>query len=169
MRFPWNRSNPMRKTTLRALTFWLCASMFLAALPSPARAAEPRPWLCRDKPVFSDSHPMSYKARAQKGREWHIFLMQFSPGAGHDGFEIVKTIELPHGGGETGGQIPPGQYYAVALYHQASGYWICPAYASEQSPPPLGVIRSLCFSDTESGCKVKLTLSGDNTTQSPAP
>ncbi len=160
----------MKDTILRPLTLFFCASiLLLGALSSPALAAEPRPWLCRDKPVFSNPHPMSYKAHAQRGREWHIFLMQFSPGGGHDGFDIVKTIELPRGGGESSGQIPAGQYYAVALYHKASGYWICPAYAAEQNPPPLGVISSLCFSDTESGCKVKLTLSGDNTTQSPAP
>ncbi len=109
---------------------------------------------------------MTYKAHAEKGREWHIFLMQFSPGAGHDGFEIVRTIELPRGGGESSGNIPAGQYYAVALYHKAGGYWICPGYAAEQNPTPPGAIRSLCFSDGESGCKVKMTVAGDTITQS---
>lgn len=151
----------------RNATIMIIAAGLILAASSRARAVEPRPWLCRDKPVFSDPHPMNYKAQAQKGREWHIFLMQFTPGGGHDGFDIVKTIELPRGGAESSGQIPAGQYFAVALYHNAGGYWICPGYAGEQSPRPLGVITSLCFSDGDSGCKVKLTLSGDTTTQAP--
>lgn len=158
----------MRTVSLRPLTFLLCALLTLAlGFASVARAAEPRPWLCRDKPVFSDEHPMTYQAEARKGHEWHIFLMQFTPGASQDGFEIVKTIELPRRGGEASGQIAAGRYFAVALYHNASGYWICPGYARDQSPRPLGVISSLCFSDEESGCKVKLTLSGESTTQTP--
>lgn len=139
----------------------------LALAASTAKAAEPRPWLCRDKPVFSSDQPMSYEVDARKGRQWRVFLMQFSPGGTHDGFDIVKTIDPPRKGGTASGHLAPGRYFAVALYHNASGYWICPGYAHEQDTGLLGIISSLCFSDSDSGCPLKLTLKPEGRSNAP--
>jgi hypothetical protein len=128
--------------------FALVFSM-IAILASAAHAAEPRPWLCRDKPVFSSGQPMSYQLTA-KSSAWELFLMQFTPGAGHDGFDITKTIS-----GTTSGQLASGQYFAVAL-HRSGGSWICPADVDEDHGG--GVISNLCFSGADGGCTVKLVV-----------
>ena len=62
-----------------------------AASRVPALAEEARPWLCRDKPVFSYDRSMEYVATARPGREWRMFFMQYSPDAAHDGFDIVNS------------------------------------------------------------------------------
>ena len=60
-------------------------------IASPAFAEQGRPWLCRDKPVFSYDRAMEYEATARPGRQWRIFFMQYSPDAAHDGFDIVNS------------------------------------------------------------------------------
>src|SRR5262249_14604081 len=101
------RSGSVRKLKVLAIVLAVIQIAFaLMALPS-----EPRPWLCRDKPVFSDNHPMQYQAAA-KGGDWQIFFMQFQMNAAHDGFSIKESHEL--GSAATTGTLPSGQYYAVA-------------------------------------------------------
>jgi hypothetical protein len=124
--------------------------MFAIAMASAARAAEPRPWLCRDKPVFSSGHAMSYRLTTNSRSQWELFLMQFTPGGGHDGFDIVQTVR-----GASSGQLAAGQYFAVAL-HRASGNWICPADVDEDHAG--GDISNLCFSGADGGCSVKFVV-----------
>ena len=122
----------------------------LLALASAAQAAEPRPWLCRDKPVFSSGQAMSYQLTT-KSSQWKMFLMQFSPGAGHDGFDITTTIS-----GSSGGRLASGQYYAVAL-HRVGGNWVCPGDVDEEHTD--GAISRLCFSASDGGaCSVKFVV-----------
>ena len=83
---------------------------------SIALAAEPRPWLCRDKPVFSYDRGMEYEASARPGRQWQLFFMQFDPSGGHDGFTIVSQRDLGIRGEPLTGQLAAGRYFAVALY-----------------------------------------------------
>jgi hypothetical protein len=116
----------------------LIPSIFLAST-RVSWAGEPRPWLCRDKPVFSDSHPMQYQVSAKRG-EWQIFFMQFQINAAHDGFSIRESRELTRT--PQSGTLPSGQYYAVALY-QKGGAWIC-SYGEDSSRAP-GDIKNLCY------------------------
>ena len=118
------------------------------AIASSSYAAEPRPWLCRDKPVFSSQQPMSYRVTMTSRSRWQLFLMQFTPGAGHDGFDITQTV-----GRGTSGQLAAGRYFAVAL-RNSGGNWICPAAVSEE-PSHRGTIADLCFGADEGGCSVE--------------
>jgi hypothetical protein len=114
-------------------------------------AGEPRPWLCRDKPVFSDSHPMQYEVSSRSGG-WQIFFMQFEMNAAHDGFSIKDSRML--GPAPQTGILPPGQYYAVALYRKGS-VWVC-SYGEESSRPP-GIVVNLCYgNDSSTGCLATL-------------
>jgi hypothetical protein len=140
----------------------------IAMLATSALAAEPRPWLCRDKPVFSSDQPMSYELTSSSRREWHLFLMTYSPASGHDGFNVVKVLDASRARAATG-HLAAGRYFAVALYHNASGYWICPGHAADQTAGQLGMVSALCFSDSESGCPVRLTVKPDHTTAAPSP
>ena len=137
---------------MKPLAKILLTLAFTAMSASLANAAEPRPWLCRDKPVFSSQQPISYDLTAPFG--WRLFLMQFTPGAGHDGFDIAKTVD-----GSSSGHLPSGRYFAVAL-HNAGGHWICPAYVREQHPGA-GVISSLCFAEHEDGCTARMNVRSD--------
>ena len=92
----------------------LSASMSIL-LSRAASAEEPRPWLCRDKPVFSYDHPMQYEATARSGRQWRIFFMLYSPDSAHDGFDIVKSQEIGSRGDPQTGSLNAGRYFAVAL------------------------------------------------------
>ena len=47
------------KYLLATIVFVIVATMLAR---SPAISAEGRPWLCRDKPVFSSDKPMRYEA-----------------------------------------------------------------------------------------------------------
>ena len=132
-------------------------SMAALAIVAPASlAAEARPWLCRDKPVFSSQQPMSYQLSGNS--RWHLFLMKFSPEGGHDGFDIVKEEASP-----SSGHLSAGRYFAVAL-HNASGHWICPGYAGEQHAGQPGLISNLCFADQDEGCTVRFTVKSDRAT-----
>ncbi|HLI81455.1 MAG TPA: hypothetical protein VKV03_15810 [Candidatus Binataceae bacterium] len=123
----------------------------ILAIASAAHAAEPRPWLCRDKPVFSSQQPMSYRVTMTSRSRWQVFLMQFSPGGGHDGFDIAQTISR----GATG-QLAAGRYFAVAL-RNSGGNWICPPAVSEE-PTRGGTITDLCFGTDEGACSVELVV-----------
>ena len=78
--------------------------------------------------------------------------MQFTPGGGHDGFDIAKTMS-----GSSSGRLTAGRYFAVAL-HNVGGSWVCPAEVNEQHPSA-GAISNLCVAAQEGGCNVKLIAS----------
>jgi hypothetical protein len=113
-------------------------------------AAEARPWLCRDKPVFSYDRPMEYEASSRAGHRWRVFFMQFTPGAAHDGFEVIREAALP-----SRGSLDPGRYYAVALYSQGN-YWICPGYAGEDGALKAGQVANFCYAKDEPPCGASL-------------
>src|SRR5260221_13865488 len=65
-----------------------------------AYAAEARPWLCRNKPVFSSSSAMTYQVANHGGAGREVVLIKFEPGRAHDRDEIVGSEGLSVGGGE---------------------------------------------------------------------
>jgi hypothetical protein len=139
----------------------LAASVLVFAMASATQAAEPRPWLCRDKPVFSSQQPMSYQMTNSSRGGWRLFLMQFTPGAGHDGFDIAKTVNYT-----SSGHLPAGRYFAVAL-HSAQGNWICPAEVRDEHSPA-GVISNLCFAAQDGGCSVKFVVTPEISAAAPS-
>lgn len=125
---------------------------------APAFAQEARPWLCRDKPVFSYDRSMEYQVTARPGRQWRMFFMKYSPDAAHDGFDIVNAREVR---GDTSGSLTAGQYFAVALYRQG-GHWICPDYTHDDRNPRLGEVSNLCYGDGGPPCLVRLQVKPDH-------
>src|SRR5579864_5018051 len=123
----------------------------------PAHAAEARPWLCRDKPVFSSSSAMTYQVANRGESRWELLLMQFEPESAHDGYEIVASQELPAGAGQAGGPLAAGRYFAVAMYRGGGGRWICPGYA-EDKDRPAGAVSHICYDEESPGCPVTLTV-----------
>ena len=126
-------------------------------LASPAFAQEARPWLCRDKPVFSYDRSMEYTVTARPGRQWRMFFMLYSPDAAHDGFDIINSGELSPRGEPMSGSLRAGQYFAVALYREG-GHWICPDYTHDDHNPRLGEVSNLCYGDDGPPCLVKLRI-----------
>jgi hypothetical protein len=122
-----------------------------------AYAAEARPWLCRNKPVFSSSSAMTYQVANHGGSRWELLLMQFEPGSAHDGYEIVASQELPAGGGQASGGLAAGRYFAVAMYRGGGGHWICPGYAQDKDRPA-GALNRICYGEEASSCPVTLTV-----------
>ena len=142
------------RVTAKVMTVMAAAGLMLATA-SRARAAEPRPWLCRDKPVFSSDKPMTYAAtRRGGGGEWMMTFMRFDPDGGHDGFTVYATQTVA---GQASGTLEPGQWYAVGLYRQGS-HWICSPPAAENHRFVPGVVRDLCYGEEQGGCEVKLTV-----------
>jgi hypothetical protein len=135
-----------------------CATIAILTLitigaASRALAAEARPWLCRDKPVFSSDKPMTYDATNGGGGRWLMTFMRFDPsGLGHDGFTVAATQDI---GSHTQGTLDAGQWYAVALYREG-GHWICPGNARESDEPAQGVVSNLCYGEDPGECTVKL-------------
>ena len=136
----------------------LAASVLAIAAASTAHATGPRPWLCRDKPVFSSTQSMNYRLTTNSRSQWELFLMQFTPGAGHDGFDIAKTIS-----GTSSGRIVAGRYFAVAL-HRSGGNWICPAEVTDEHTPA-GAISNLCFAGSDGRCGVKFIVTPESAPQ----
>ena len=139
---------------------FLTPILAMLAIASVAHAAEPRPWLCRDKPVFSSQQPMSYRLTTNSPSRWQLFLMQFTPDAGHDGFDITKTVS-----GTSTGSLPAGRYFAVAL-RAVGGNWVCPAEVSEPQRAA-GTISNLCFAAQEGGCSVTFVVTAIPAANSP--
>jgi len=125
-------------------------------LARAAFAEEARPWLCRDKPVFSYDHAMQYQATARPGRQWRIFFMQYSPDAAHDGFDIVNSREIGSRGDSQIGSLNAGRYFAVALYRGSGNHWICPDYTHDNRNPSLGEVSNLCYGEDGPPCLVNL-------------
>jgi len=121
-----------------------------------ASAGEARPWLCRDKPVFSYNSGMRYTLTSNRGRAWKVFFMAFDPAGGHDGFEIVRSADLASGS-TASGSLEGGRYFAVAMYHQG-GSWICPGYARDQEHPPSGQLNNICYGEDGPPCLVTLAV-----------
>jgi hypothetical protein len=121
---------------------------------SPAHALEPRPWLCRSKPVFSSGKTMTYAATNQGSHPWILTFMRFDADGGHDGFTVISTRDVT---GHVRGTLQAGQWYAVALYRSGS-HWICPGWAQETDEPAPGTVSNLCYNAETPGCAVKLTV-----------
>ena len=137
------------------------AAALAMLLAGPAFAEEARPWLCRDKPVFSYDRSMEYQVTARPGRQWRIFFMQYSPDAAHDGFDIVNSREVGTRGDPVAGSLAAGRYFAVAL-HRQGGHWICPEYTHDDRNPRLGEISNLCYGDDGPSCLVTLQVKPDH-------
>jgi hypothetical protein len=135
--------------------FAIALAFSLITLAPRADAAEPRPWLCRDKPTISDNQPMTYVAENRGGGEWVMTFMRFDPDSGHDGFTVVSSQDIT---GHVQGTLDAGQWYAVGLYREGS-HWICAAPATENSQYVPGVVRDLCYGEDPGSCQVKLTVS----------
>ncbi len=123
-----------------------------------APAAEPRPWLCRDKPVFSSAKPMRYEASSSGVGRWLITFMKFDPGSAHDGFSIVASQPINASVSSAQGSLESGQYFVVALYRSGGGHWICPGYARERDEVKSGVVSTLCYGRNSAACDVRLTV-----------
>jgi hypothetical protein len=135
-----------------AIAIAVTAGIFLVAKSGSAN--EPRPWLCRQIPVFSGPSAMSWRATQSGAGHWIMMFMHYDPAGGHDGFTVVGSREVNHG--ETEGMLDAGQYYAVAL-HRAGSHWICPANASEASTSA-DAIRNLCYGEDEGSCDLRLVV-----------
>src|SRR5258708_30971109 len=107
---------------MRVLRFFSTAVAFAILIASPSFAEEGRPWLCRDKPVFSFDRSMEYVATARPGRQWRIFFMQYSPDAAHDGFRIVNSRGISAHRDSVTRNIPPGHFSAAAIHRDAGRY-----------------------------------------------
>jgi hypothetical protein len=153
---------------LKTAACFMIAAATATIVASSVFAQEARPWLCRDKPVFSDNRSMEYHVTASPGRQWRIFFMQYSPDAAHDGFDIVNSREISSHGDPVSGNLTAGRYFAVALYRQ-SGHWICPDYTHDDRNPSLGEISNLCYGEDGPPCLVKLQVKPNATAGVPAP
>lgn len=130
------------------------AVLMLAAAAPVARALEPRPWLCRDKPVFSSGQPMTYDASLRGGGHWVMIFMRFDPSGGHDGFTVFDTRDVS---GRVRGSLARGQWYGVGMYREGS-HWICSAQADENDQVVAGVVRDYCYGRTAGSCDVELVV-----------
>jgi len=143
--------------TRRIAGFTIAAAFAaLTVAATSARGAEARPWLCRDKPVFSDNAEMKYRVTTSAGRSWRMFFMQFEAGAAHDGFEIVRSAPLPPGR-DAVGSLEAGRYFAVAMY-SSGGNWICPGYAQDSEHRPAGQLYNICYGQDGPPCFVTLAI-----------
>ncbi len=145
----WNLKRRMGRVA--ALAF---AAAALVVAAGSARAMEPRPWLCRDKPVFSSGQPMTWTATKRGGGRWVMTFMRFAPDGGHDGFTVDHTRPID---GRESGALAPGQWYAVGMY-RAGSHWICAARAGENPQFIPGVVRDLCYGETDGACAVKMVV-----------
>lgn len=145
----WN----LKRRTGRVAAIAFSAAAIVSAAGS-ARAMEPRPWLCRDKPVFSSGQPMAWTATKRGGGRWVMTFMRFDPDGGHDGFTVDDTRPID---GVESGSLEPGQWYAVGMYREGS-HWICAARARENHQFVPGVVRDLCYGETDGACAVKMVV-----------
>lgn len=131
--------------------------LFAAFATAPAAAGGAAPWLCRDKPVFSFSSPMTFRAANRGGRRWKLLLMRFREGGGHGGFDIVASRNVAPGSSDVSGKLSAGQYFAVAMYGKR-GLWICPPYAYETEPLSAKTVSRICYGDSRSDCRMTLRI-----------
>jgi len=143
----------MRRMKRAAIAITAAVIMLAAAAPA-ARAVEPRPWLCRDKPVFSSNQPMTYDANLRGGGRWVMIFMRFDPSGGHDRFPVFDPRDVS---GRVTGSLESGQWYGVGMYREGS-HWICSAQADENDQTVAGVVRDYCYGRTAGSCDVELTV-----------
>jgi hypothetical protein len=140
---------------IRLIALLALALVVLGFTPIAAPAATaPRPWLCREIPVFSSPQPMIWRAKKTGAGRWLMAFMRYDPAGGHDGFTLVSTREV---GSSASASLPAGQYYAVAL-HLMENHWICPANASDSEEPPARAISQICYGRDDDSCDVTLTI-----------
>ena len=144
-----------RRSRWHGLISLLLSLMLTLVAAGACSASEARPWLCRDKPVFSSSGPSRMDLSSHDSRHWQVFLMQFDPSGGHDGFTITNTYDLGAGARHAGEALIQGRYFAVALYG-SGGHWICAGPARDQRTP--GTLASLCYSAGGGDCDVILNV-----------
>jgi len=142
----------VRSTMTGLMSTVMLAAGMLATATAIASAGEPRPWLCRDKPVFSSSGPMSYDASMRGSGHWVITFMRFDPSGGHDGFTVFESREVS---GQVTGTLERGQWYAVGMYRE-EGRWVCAGPAQENQQFVAGIVRDLCYGTADGGCDVKM-------------
>lgn len=154
----------MRGDVMR-IARWLlilsAVSLLALTAAETATASQAAPWLCRDKPVFSFSSPMTFRASNRGDRQWRLLLMRFREGSEHGGFEIVTARNVAPGAKDVDGRLSAGQYFAVAMYHRG-GLWFCPPYAYETEPLSARTVSRICYGDSRSDCRMKLTVSPAN-------
>ena len=138
------------------LSITLFAILGVACGLSPAQGADPRPWLCRDKPVFSSREEVQYRVSSQGGTRWQMFFMQYDPNGPHDGYSIINSAQVPAGGSRDG-YLQAGHYFAVPLFSRG-GHWICPEYSHDESFGKSGVVAEICYAAEEPPCTVKLSV-----------
>ncbi|MGH7905220.1 MAG: hypothetical protein ACREP6_01185 [Candidatus Binataceae bacterium] len=139
-----------------AIAIVIIVAMLLAR-SSIAWARPARPWLCRDKPVFSSHSVMRYRAVFRGARNWRLMFMTFQIGAPNDGFTIVESHDLGRARTKIGGQLAAGQYFAVAQYARG-GEWICPDTVHDNDRPSPGDISNICYGGPSSNCAVRLSV-----------
>lgn len=138
-------------------------ALILAAIAAvPLSAAQPEPWLCRDKPVFSFDSPMNFRIANRGGRRWRLMLMRLDEGGEHGGFDIVAARAVAPGARDVSGSLTAGQYFAVAMYDR-HGLWICPPYAHETEPFSARTVSRICYGDNPSDCRITLTVNPAHT------
>ncbi|MHB8380902.1 MAG: hypothetical protein ACYDC3_00980 [Candidatus Binataceae bacterium] len=142
---------------LKKISAAIVVALATIAIYAPAYAGQPRPWLCRDKPVFSSGHAMSYELSSRAGLQWQVFFMTFDPNAAHDGFEIADSKELGLRGVPQTGKLSPGRYFTAAMYRQGAGVWVCHKYSRLQ-PNPKAIVANICYGRQEPACLVTLTV-----------
>jgi hypothetical protein len=148
------RGKPQARSSILRWSIRMLPGVFLALAigRGGALAAEARPWLCRDKPVFSSSSRSHMDLASHDSRRWKIFLMQFDPSGGHDGFTITNTYDLGPANRHASEDLDPGRFFTVALY-QAGGHWICHGSALDRRTP--GTIADICYgAGSEGACDV---------------
>jgi hypothetical protein len=160
-----NRAIESVRLTKAIISATILVAGLIAAAPIPALAAEPRPWLCRDKPVFSSHGPMTYDASMRGGGHWVITFMRFDPSGGHDGFTVFDSREVS---GKVSGTLERGQWYAVGMYRE-EGRWICAPPAQENHQFVAGIVRDLCYGTADGGCDVKMIVRDGGQGASPIP
>ncbi len=126
-----------------------------------AYAAQARPWLCRDKPVFSADKPMTFDVTGKSEVEWRIFFMQYEPDAAHDGFDIVASKEVGSNDMSKTGKLPAGRYFTVAMRRIGGGHWVCHSYSRVQ-PMPQGSVANICYGISAPNCPITLTVKLDS-------
>lgn len=145
------RSGACGVITLLAILAVICA------WPSAPIAAqsEARPWLCRDKPAFSSSGPVSFKLACNGKRRWMVSFMLLEPGGSHDGFSVVATRELGPSTPALQGSLSDRRFFVVAQF-LSSGHWICARWARENRA--VGAVENLSYGDDAgSSCRLRVT------------
>jgi len=152
----------MEKPTAFSPGRWIAAMGLLGlamSAPLAAQAAQPRPWLCRDKPVFSSPNQAQLTVRRHDRRQWEMFLMKFDANRGHDGFTVTGSYPL-RGDSPSSAVVGRGQFYAVALFRATNGHWFCPARVVDNTRP--GELANFCYHANNPGlCDVSLTASSN--------